>query len=132
MMKQYAVIEDGQIKEIIRSNVKRPNYFQIDNTFEKFHKKEWLQLESIEQDDGSFKQVVTVNSALKKEMKDQEKIDKDALKALEDIKKDELNTVKNKIKDFDKSRLVGLEQIQDTLDSIVKFLKDKYNFNEGE
>ena len=131
-MKQYAVIEDGQIKEIIRSNVKRPNYFQIDNTFEKFHKKEWLQLESIEQDDGSFKQVVTVNSALKKEMKDQEKIDKDALKALEDIKKDELNTVKNKIKDFDKSRLVGLEQIQDTLDSIVKFLKDKYNFNEGE
>lgn len=92
----------------------------------------WVQIENIEDEFGQMRKVATVNAALKEQLVEADSKASEARDAQRANQKKKMKAVKKKLKEFDKHRVVGLEQVQDQLDAIVEFLKDKLGFEGDE
>jgi len=133
-MKAYLQKDINGNWELIKSSRPIPGGLEVpsDPLTNAYEELIWLQVEALEQPDGSLKNVVTINAVKKAQVIAQRKSDSDEEAEENEKAKDLSNQLKRDLNGFDKDAVVGLEQIQDTLDSVIKFLKDKFDFTEEE
>ena len=84
----------------------------------------WIQEESIQQEDGSFKNTITVNQALKDQIlsaRAQEQVQREQQKEAENQR---INVIRNKIHNFDPSKIKDLASIKQHLVGIITYLAE--------
>jgi len=88
----------------------------------------WLQIEQVDDGQGTMVDTVTVDAALKAQVQ-QQRLDAQLARETASMgRKKKRKKLRKKMRDFDKTELVGLEQLQDQIDDIVKFLEIHMGF----
>lgn len=91
---------------------------------------EWLQIESIEQPDGSFKKMATVDQDKKQQILLDRAQAKDDKRNERNEKIRRRNKINKSIRDFKDSDLQDSVKIRQTLKALVEFVKENYDLSD--
>ncbi len=126
--KSWLVPEEGNRSKlvVVKSNFRPLNALEvpIDPITSLPEDERWLQIENVEVSKGNFKNIVTVNKKLKSEFQSQDLAERKKQNDRKNSRKNKMKEISKRSKSFDKSQILGLEQIRNQLDDIMEILKE--------